>query len=178
MALEAWVRRSQRVIRMVSELHRFGYQRLRIMPYEHGLAWRCFVAPSDDFSVRNGAFSLRNDQPNSLGEKTTYSQKSDTAYFEWQDANLDTARKLAEKFVQRFPLTSEAGRGRDWAYAGWLAELVGTLERGNLLPFVRAEYFEPEPEALRCLPIRDIDDDWRVRMDFPLPPPPPEDATT
>lgn len=29
-----WIRQSQRVIRIVSELHRMGFQKLRIMPFE------------------------------------------------------------------------------------------------------------------------------------------------
>ena len=41
---------------MVSELHRMGYQRLRLMPYLHPNAWRLAVAPKELFSDRNGAF--------------------------------------------------------------------------------------------------------------------------
>src|SRR5262249_55747056 len=61
----AWIRRSQRVIRMVSELHRLGYQRLRIMPYEHPSAWRVTIASVTRFSRLNGAFipeRLRKDE--------------------------------------------------------------------------------------------------------------------
>jgi hypothetical protein len=72
--------------------------------------------------------------------------------------------------VQRFPVAAESGRGRDWEYAGWLAELVGVLQQGDLLPFVMAEYFEPPPLALSALPIQDLRTN-EVRLDFPLPPP-------
>lgn len=41
---------------MVSELHRMGYQNLRIMPYEYPLAWRLTIAPKRIFAIRNGAF--------------------------------------------------------------------------------------------------------------------------
>jgi len=34
------VRRCQRIIRMVTELHRMGYQRARFMPYEYPVAFR------------------------------------------------------------------------------------------------------------------------------------------
>jgi hypothetical protein len=39
------IRSCLRVIRMVSELQRMGFQRLRIFPYEYPLAWRLCVAP-------------------------------------------------------------------------------------------------------------------------------------
>ena len=50
----SWIRRSQRVIRMISELHRMGFQRLRFMPYEYPLAYRIEIAPASCFSVVNG----------------------------------------------------------------------------------------------------------------------------
>lgn len=147
----SWVRRSQRMIRMVSELHRMGYQRLRIMPYAHPLAWRLAIAPAEDFCVHNGA-ALRQisvDVP-------VYSSASEDAYFDWTDTSGDNARQLAEKFVQRFPGISERGRGRDWAYAGWLAELVGFLEGGDFLPVMEWEHMLGKAEDLRFLPVWEI----------------------
>ena len=40
------IRRAVRVLSMVGELHKRGYQRLRVMPYmaPSGLAWRCTIA--------------------------------------------------------------------------------------------------------------------------------------
>lgn len=165
----AWVRRSQRMIRMVSELHRLGYQQLRIFPYEYPLAWRLCVAPRSVFAIRNGAYVWHNHAPPGI-HRTTYTSASGNAYFNWPDAAQDDARALAAKFLSRFPAVSAQGQGRDWEYAGWLCELLGVIERGSLLPFVMSEYFEPEPLALSCLPIRDFSD-HSVRLDFPLPPP-------
>lgn len=160
----AAVRRGQRLIRMVSELHRLGYQRLRIMPYFHPLAWRLAIGPADIFSQRNGAW---------LGEHfddcVVYSSASKTAYFQWEDAHTDTARQLADKFVVRFAELCERGRGRDWAYAGWTSELLGVLERENALPFVMEEYFEPGPGELTYLPLHRASG---ARGSFVLPPPP------
>lgn len=93
------------------------------------------------------------------------------AYFNWQDAKNDNARKLAEKFIERFPDVAEQGRGRDWIYAGWLAELVGRLEQGDHLPYVVAEGLRIKPYSLSGLPICDYGGDHAVCMDFPLPPP-------
>lgn len=49
------IRRSLRVIRMVSELHRMGYQRARFMPHMH-LSYRVWIAPAEAFSMVNPAF--------------------------------------------------------------------------------------------------------------------------
>lgn len=147
-----WVRRGQRVIRMVSELHRMGYQRLRIMPYAHPNAWRLAVGPRDIFSERNGAYVPLD----SLSELPIYSAAGDgDAYFDWTDAKGNDARALAEKFVSRFPDVVKRGLGRDWAYAGWLAELVGFLEGGDWLPVTEWEDMKEPPEQLKFVPIWD-----------------------
>ena len=145
-----WVRRGQRAIRVVSELHRMGFQHLRIMPYEHPLAWRLAVAPRNYFSLRNGA-SLKNDAWN--GVPIYSSAGGGNCYFDWQDAKVDSARVLAEKFLLRFPEVAMRGAGRDWLYAGWLSELVGVLEGGDFLPVTLWDYMKETPDELDFLPI-------------------------
>ncbi len=173
-----WVRRSQRVIRMVSELHCMGYQNLRIMPYLHPNAWRLAVGPSNLFSELNGAVipfeSL-------IGMPIYSAAGGGDLYFDWDDAKGNDARALAEKFVVRFPDTAKRGLGRDWAYAGWLAELVGFLDGGDLLPVTYWENMGDVPEQLEFLPIWDTSgenigsDEIKAILDpdvkkFPLPP--------
>jgi hypothetical protein len=159
------IRRGQRLIRMVSELHRLGYQRLRIMPYFHPLAWRLAIGSADVFSPRNGAWF----EDAHFDDCVTYSSASRTAYFQWEDAHTDNARQLADKFVVRFSALCERGRGRDWAYAGWMSELLGVMERENALPFVMEECFEPAPQQLTYLPLQRASGE---RTAFDLPPPP------
>jgi len=90
------IRRSRRVIRMVSELHRMGFQRLRFMPYlRECLAYRVLVAPVSCFSVANGCHA-KSEFPG-----VTYSSASENEYFGWTDATSDDAHKLAVKFVDR-----------------------------------------------------------------------------
>lgn len=50
-----WIRRAQRALRMLSELHRLGYQNLRGMSYLHPLGYRLAIAPKESFANRNGA---------------------------------------------------------------------------------------------------------------------------
>ena len=143
------VRWGQRVIRMVSELHRMGFQHLRIMPYKHPMAWRLAVAPREYFSPLNGA-ALKD---NAWAGVPIYSSASGNCYFDWHDAKGDNARILAEKFLLRFPDVAKRGEGRDWPYAGWLAELVGVLESGDLLPVTLWENMKGTPDQIDFLPI-------------------------
>jgi hypothetical protein len=72
----------------------------------------------------------------------------DNAYFQWEDARHDNARMLARKFLERFPLIAQAGRGRDWEYAGWYVEMLGFADRGEL-PVSYADWYEaPDPRWL------------------------------
>jgi hypothetical protein len=155
---------------MVGELHRMGFQLLRIAPYEYPLAWRCTVAPKLACSQINGAFVVED-----MGQWPTYSSASENHYFGWRDAETDDARALAAKFIARFPEVVEAGKGRDWAYAGWLVELLGVLERHpGLMPIVVAEDFDTPPQRLTELPLRlygDGSGSSALPTGFPLPPP-------
>jgi len=159
------VRRGQRLIRMVSELHRLGYQRLRIMPYEYPLAWRLAIGPRDLFSTANGAWA-----EDDGGFSAYYSSASGKQYFGWMDAGQDNARQLAEKFIQRFPDVCERSVGRDWLYAGWLSELLGVLERLNALPIAAAEYLVPGPMEARFVTLRSYGGNG-ADTEFALPPP-------
>lgn len=164
-----FIRRTVRVIRMVSELHRLGYQRVRFMPHEHPLAFRIAIAPAHLFSRNNGAHLVDFDEDLHI----QYSSASGAEYFGWKDATTDNSRQLAEKFIQRYPKICAEGAGRDWEYAGWLCELLGALERLPFaLPIVMAEFMTPEPDRLDMLPFRFGGDFGHDNMDaFPLPPP-------
>lgn len=159
------IRRTQRVIRMVSELHRMGYQRLRMMPYIYPLAWRVAVGPADLFSDRNGAWVEHGDHQGCA----VYSSATSNEYFDWHDAKRDTAKDLAIKFIQRYPAICSAGFGRDWAYAGWLSELLGVLEREHALPFVLEEDYPTPPQELVYLPLRRFGFDQESSFDLPPP---------
>ena len=160
----SWIRRSQRLIRMVCELHRMGYQRLRIMPYEYPIAWRLLIGPKGVFRRDNGA--LIADSFNE-GNTITYSSASENEYFGWTDAKKDDAKALALKFIERFPEIAEASKGRDWEYAGWLVELMGVLERDGGLPVMFSEYDGPDEGVVG---IFFYDETSRPTGEFPLPP--------
>ncbi len=134
------VRRCQRLLLMVHELHKRGYQRLRIAPSmaPSGLYWRCHIVASRDTTSIHGA--LIDQYGHSL--EAVYSSGQDNEYFGWKDAKTDTARQLADKFIERFPELAQAARGKDYEYAGWFVEMLGIIESDGL-PFAYAEYCPP-----------------------------------
>lgn len=144
-----WIRRAQRCLRMLSELHRLGYQNLRGMPYMNPLGFRFAIASKDCFAENGIAIPATR-----LGERNQYVAITGAGeYFGWSDTSGNDARALAEKFVERFPAITAQGKGRDWEYAGWLSELVGFLEGGDMVPICWWEHMKGQPEDLRTLPI-------------------------
>jgi hypothetical protein len=110
---------------MVGELHKRGYQKVRIAPTRHQL-WHCVLTPVSNISNAHGARLGSYD----VALEAEYTDPMQNRYFGWEDQKTATARKLADTFIQRFPRIAEAGKGRDWAYVGWYVELLGIAERG------------------------------------------------
>lgn len=132
-------RRAVRLLAMVHELHKAGYQRLRIAPgySADGKEWRCLLTSADN--VRSEGWI-----PAESGYSASYCAKEGKKYFGWSDAGDDDARKLAAKFVERLPELSRASAGRDWAYAGWLSSVLGQAENGRLPALFSGKEFFPE----------------------------------
>lgn len=156
------IRRCVRVLAMVHELHKAGFQRLRIFPQASGSGayWRCTILGSD--LVQDDGFTPLDDiaSVSSLPEQelvARYASASGADYFGWRDAQSADARQLASLFLERFPYIKHASHGRDWAYAGWLTDVLGRAESGRIEDLiVLDDYNHDEPKDLR---------DWR-------PPPP------
>lgn len=136
------LRRCARVVAMVHELHKVGYQRIRVIPQEapSGNHWRCHVTHAGN--ILADGHSLKNFDPNQRGVVAHYSTGQAQEYFGWHDAAKCTARELAVLFLERFPDIANQGQGRDWLYAGWLTDFLGHMEnaeRVGLLAFM-ADY--------------------------------------
>ena len=155
-----FVRRCHRVLRMVSELHKQQFQGLRVRAFEGGSAGYLRII------IECG--------PNQTIDPAVYAASQGVEYFGWRDAASDNARELAIKFRQRFPLLCELSKGRDWAYAGWLQELIGFLECGPRLPSMLWEYMENDMPNWdnQFLPIKKFSEDgcFVFECGFPLPP--------
>jgi hypothetical protein len=127
---EEVVRRAARVLAMVHELHKAGYQRLRIHPgvSGSGMHWRCNVTYAanvepDGFTIRNFDFDG--------GHVAPYSTASGARPFGWKDGGTLNARQMAAKFIAAFPIIAGNGIGRDWPYAGWFTNVLGRAEQGR-----------------------------------------------
>jgi len=139
------IRRAQRVLQMVNELHKIGYQKLRISPgmSPSGCHWRCAITHVGNISAENGAKLLKYD------DAAYYTTGQSNHYFDWKDAKTDTARELAQKFLVRFAEIAQLGQGEDWLYAGWYVQMLGIAEIGSL-PVAYADWYS-EPD-FRWLP--------------------------
>jgi hypothetical protein len=137
--VEALDRRILRMLTMVHELHKAGYQRLRISPGIGGPgAWRCLVTPISNTRKAHGAITKYG-----LRLVALHLGAAGNKYFDWDDAKTDTARELASKFIERFPEIARAGIGEDWAYAGWYVEMLGFAERGDFpIAFDESFYYQ------------------------------------
>lgn len=141
-------RRALRVMTMVHELHKAGYQQLRIAfgVSPAGTHYRCHITPADNVSA-NGWEPIDWSR-----DVATYSTGQDDRYFEWPDGPGMTARDLAVAFIDRFPGIAQRAQRRDRAYVGWYVEMLGHAERG-------------------MFPIRFAD--WDLEFDPAMDPPPP-----
>jgi hypothetical protein len=158
---EAEKRRALRVLAMVHELHKAGYQKLRICPgmSSSGCNWRCAITPAENIESQNGAMLKDWDK-----DVAAYSSGQRNEYFDWKDAKTDTARELASKFIKRFPKVVSRGLGEDWDYAGWYVQMLGFAERGEF-PLAYDDWCErPDPKWLPTT--------RKIRSDLPMPPRP------
>lgn len=121
---------------MVHELHKAGYQRIRILPVmaPNGLHWRCSI--SDVASFAPDGRAILNLE---TGRIARYTSGDGNRYFGWPDGPTLTARQMAQRFLTSFPEIARHGAGRDWPYAGWLTDVLGRAEHGSFVVF-HADY--------------------------------------
>ena len=112
---------SRRVLRMMSELHMRGYQRLRLVPHLYALGtWRGGITWAGNVRADHGAIAV------DWSEDATpqHSSASGREVFGWADAVALTPSRLAALFIQRFPELAARGRGPDFEYAGWFSWML------------------------------------------------------
>jgi hypothetical protein len=167
------------VLAVVGELHKRGYQRLRVMPFmsPSGMYWRCSIGSVKYFYRNHGAILDEEAAvgPDSVQERTCvarYTSGQSNHYFEWQDAQDDDVRSLADKFLMRFHVVADEGKGWDYRYAGWYQRLLGLAEAG-WFPVVLRDYCEVSYDYI---PLDDLRPrSWHAEQEerptLPLPPP-------
>lgn len=141
------IRRATRVLSMVHELHKAGYQGIRVCCgiTDRNADWVCHI-----FSATNTAPSGW--APANVEQTIKYTPQGDDTYFGWKDSAKDTAQQLAAKFLSRNPDIARGGATEDWAYAGWLCSILGLAEQGQLPVFYGELDKEKEANRTTILP--------------------------
>lgn len=115
----------QKLLFMVRELHKLGFEKLRIVPSisPSGLYWRCeFVSGADRIAVSNWIDQLSG------------SDKQEIKF---------TPQELADLFSNKNFDFLEKCKGANKQYVEWYAEMLQTLNQGEL-PYALdgSDYFE------------------------------------
>jgi hypothetical protein len=136
---ERALRDAARLIAMVHELHKAGYQRIRICPSmaPNGIHWRCTISYAGNVAEDGCGFGGSPD-----GQVARYTSGDGARYFGWPEGL--TARQMAQRFLETFPAIAEKGAGLDWPYAGWLTDVLGYAEHGKFVAFWADYPIDPE----------------------------------
>lgn len=151
---------------MVHELHKAGYQLLRISSgmAPSGVHWRCHITHAGNIGA-NGWEIL------DWGEDViSYSTGDENRFFGFEDGEGKSARQLAQMFVDRFPELAVRAEGKDRLYVGWYVEMLGAAEHGRL-PIFFADY-DLEPNLEEMPPPPPIDAPAIKATNWPAPDPP------
>ncbi len=137
-------RNATAVLLMVAELHRMGYQRLRITPgmSPSGMYWRCGVTNVENIMADHGALVM-----DESADMATYSSGAGDRFFGWDDARGNSPQDLARKFVERFPVIARLGRGDDEDYALWYDDVVKLTKTGDL-PYAYSDWSDDSQEGI------------------------------
>ena len=148
----------RRLLHMVAELHRMGYEQARIAPgvAPSGLFWRLSVTAASNTEPEHGA--LMRD----FSRGANYSSGGGAEYFDWTDASDDSPAELAAKFVERFPEIAAEAKGRDPAYVKWYEEMLEATEPDGLV-YAYADWPSPRDRLGIFYGSKDVE--------IPLPPP-------
>lgn len=151
-----------RVYRMLAELHRRGYERLRIVPgmSSSGCHYRTGITSSDNVYADHGALTVDHDR---VAHNTS---GNGARLFTWRDAPRASIAKLATMFVERFPTIAARGFGPDPDYVDWLPFAIDVMKRGES-PIAYSDYDLPGSVAPASLPTNFAYEESTL----PMPPP-------
>ena len=140
----------RRLLLMLRELHRMGYERLRAVTglSPSGCHWRLQITPAIGTAVPGEGvdFMAKQNRGVSIGDWVVFVRGNHAFYstggasakdveecFGWTDAADDSPYQLAEKFIERFPLVCCEGNGSDPDYARWYEEMIEATEPDGLI---------------------------------------------
>ncbi len=143
----------RRVLLMVAELHRLGYQQLRIVPFLYHLGtWRCGLTFRQNIKANHGALSIES----GWHLMPQYSSASKRKVFGWEDVLEATPSRLAELFLARFPEVSRRGYGPDDEYVRWFINMLRETEP-DCLPIAYQDFCSMPPSGLGTVGLRSLE---------------------
>ncbi len=114
-----------KLLQMVGALHARGHQRLRIFPYVREMWWRCEIAPGAMFDPLNGVYLQAHESDIQRGLVAGFGSGAGCKPFGWtRSISSMSVSKITDKFLDTFPALGKAGKGSDWAYAGWYQDML------------------------------------------------------
>lgn len=118
------------ILEAVADLHGRGHQRLRIYPNisGSGMHWRTLVVDIDDLRLTPSGW------PSQSSPTFAYSTASRFTIGGIVTDVHSTPTEIADRILTAFPDPRVAGRGQDWAYAGWYVEMLGLAQRHREFP--------------------------------------------
>ena len=125
-------------LEVVGELHKQGYELIRIFPYfsPSGCYWRCIVSTKDCFDTKYGL------RPKTVSEKEAlhYSSVSMYKYFNLINYEKKSIKKFAKRLLKKYPLLKKKGKGQDTKYVKWYEKLLNIAKQGNI-PSCMDDYY-------------------------------------
>ena len=117
----------RRVLEMVAELHRKGFEGARISPHTapSGCFWRCYIVPRGRMQ---SACQFDHGKFRELEQRATFSTSNGFDPFGWQGVGQLSAKAWAERFVQEFPQICAESRLADRAYVDWFKTMLSKTQ--------------------------------------------------
>ena len=115
----------QKLLFMAKELHKRGYEKLRVIPSlsPSGLSWRCsFIDGTRDNSVIASCWIYQHEKEGSKEEIAL------------------SSKELADLFVRENAGFIKQCKGENKEYVKWYSDMVDNLEK-NELPYAFSDYF-------------------------------------
>ena len=136
----------RRVMQMVGELHKLGYEGLRIVPgmAPSGMHWRCGVTHVGNIRADDGALNVDDRQV------VQYTSAAEDRFFDWEDAEGDGPVELARKFLAREPEMAAQGKVKDPEYVEWYQEMVDFCVPEDVFPLAYDDdWDDPDPGCMK-----------------------------
>lgn len=122
------------IILMLDELHKRGYEQLRILPglSPSGFYWRWRIYPKA--LLGNDKYLERNlNLPSSITSGCPYGSTG-------KEASCNDYKELADEFISLYQNVIEAGKRPDAEYIRWFQQIVNKAKE-NIVPLAYYDYF-------------------------------------